>query len=175
MLMIVILISSSFPSFVWLMFATHESPVHLVRVNKDEKAIKALYRFKSTEASAKKRYEEIAKNNKETKNTNILTRCGDSTVWKPFLIVTSLQIVQQFAMMTIFNKYIVAIFQDTFQANDDLQINEGLCVKHFEPYLGAVFIGIIRLLAALTLSLMIDQHRRRRIYLVSGKCALIIS
>ena len=105
----------------------------------------------------------------------MLTRCGDSTVWKPFLIVTSLQIVQQFAMMTIFNKYIVAIFQDTFQANDDLQVNEGLCVKHFEPYLGAVFIGIIRLLAALTLSLMIDQHRRRRIYLVSGKCALIIS
>ena len=101
------------------MFTTHESPVHLVRRNKNEKALKALNKYKSTRKSANLRYEEILSNKKKTKNSNMFSRCAEATVWKPFLIVTSLQIVQQFAMMAVFNKYIVAIFQDTFQNNKD--------------------------------------------------------
>jgi hypothetical protein len=156
-------------SFVWMIFTTHESPIHLVKRNKNEKALRALHRFKSTEASAQVHYEEIVSKNNDTKDTNMFTRCVDSKVWKPFLIVTSLQIVQQFAMMAVFNKYIVAIFQDTFQANNILKPSDNLCAKQYEPYLAAVLIGITRLVSSLTLSLMVDQHRKRRIYLVSGR------
>ena len=197
-------------------FATHESPEHLVKVKQNKKAIKALNTFRSTKESAKKRYNEIILKNKNKETSNFIKRCAEPVVWKPFLIVTSLQIVQQFAMMGILNKYVVVIFQDTFQdtfnsssistdimiasddvtndipglpppltlpADDILTINdsehhyenntdlamiEDHCMKPYEPYLGAVLIGIVRLAANLTLSLMVDQHRRRRIYLVSG-------
>ena len=112
---ILLFYSLSNSSFVWMTFATHESPEHLVKVKQNKKAIKALNTFRSTKESAKKRYNEIILKNKNKETSNFIKRCAEPVVWKPFLIVTSLQIVQQFAMMGILNKYVVVIFQDTFQ------------------------------------------------------------
>ena len=154
------------------MLATnYESPVHLIRNGKKNSALISLQKLGYTEREVEMRYTSIAGSFRETNPPTIFQRILDPLVWKPFLIVTGLQIVQQFAMMGIFNKYIVAIFQDLFQARYKKQkINKNLesCKMNFEPYLGAVLIGVIRLVASLTLSTIVDQYKRRRIYLLSG-------
>ena len=154
------------------MLATnYESPVHLIRNGKQNSACISLRKLGYTEEDVEMRYASIAGSFKRTNLPNIFQRILDPLVWKPFLIVTGLQIAQQFAMMGILNKYIVAIFQDLFQARSENQeINKNLvsCKRNFEPYLGAVLIGVIRIVASLTLSTIVDQYKRRRIYLLSG-------
>ena len=150
------------------MLATnYESPVHLIRNGKQNSACISLRKLGYTEEDVEMRYASIASSFKRTNLPNIFQRILDPLVWKPFLIVTGLQIAQQFAMMGILNKYIVAIFQDLFQARSENQeINKNLasCKRNFEPYLGAVLIGV----ANLTLSKIVDHCKRRRIYLLSG-------
>ena len=81
--------------------------------------------------------------------------------------------MQLFAMIGILNKYIVTMFQDIFQSTRDknqvIDKNLESCKRYFEPYLGAVLIGVVRLVASLTLSVIVDKYKRRRIYLSSGK------
>ena len=154
------------------MLATnYESPVHLIRNGKQNSACISLRKLGYTEEDVEMRYVSIAGSFKRTNLPNIFQRILAPLVWKPFLIVTGLQIAQQFAMMGILNKYIVAIFQDLFQARSEKQeINKNLvsCKRNFEPYLGAVLIGVIRLVSNLTLSKIVDHCKRRRIYLLSG-------
>ena len=157
------------------MLATnHESPVHLIRNGREKSARRSLHKLGYTASNAEKRYSSINGSFKRTKSTkNIFQRVLDPLVWKPFLIVTGLQIVQLFAMIGILNKYIVTMFQDIFQSTRDKHhvIGKNLesCKKYFEPYLGAVLIGVVRLVASLTLSVIVDKYKRRRIYLLSGK------
>ena len=155
------------------MLATnYESPVHLIRNGKQNSARISLRKLGYTERDVEMRYNTlIASSFKRTNPPNMFQRILDPLVWKPFLIVTGLQIVQQFAMMGILNKYIVAMFQDLFQAryeNQEVTKYLASCKRNFEPYLGAVLIGVIRLVASLTLSTIVDQYKRRRIYLLSG-------
>jgi MFS family permease len=81
-------------SFIWMIFATIESPVYLVKIGQDEKATRALNRLNSTKDSAKKRYDEINSKNQNTETTNFIRRCAEPVIWKPFVIVTSLQVAQ---------------------------------------------------------------------------------
>ena len=186
-------------SFVWMLFASHESPVHLINSGQNTKALRVLNRLKSTPESADARYQAMSllPSQKSEGQTSFYKRCAQPDVWKPFLIVSGLQIVQQFAMMGIFRTYIVTILADTFGEAQkhfaptvDNQTNEltdtfgddltnlttpGLThERRYEPYLGAVFIGVVRLVASVTLSLMVDQHRRKRIYLTSGTYLILL-
>ena len=157
------------------MLATnHESPVHLIRNGQEKRARRSLHKLGYTESSAEKRYSSINGSFKRAKSTeNVFQKVLDPLVWKPFLIVTGLQVVQLFAMIGILNKYIVTMFQDIFQSTRDknqvIDKNLESCKRYFEPYLGAVLIGVVRLVASLTLSVIVDKYKRRRIYLSSGK------
>ena len=117
------------------MLATNnESPVHLMRNGKKGLALLSLNKFGFLAVDPK--YTSGNACNSKCK-PSILQNVLKPLVWKPFLIVTGLQIVQQFAMMGVLNKYMVTIFQDLFQSKEKNK-NTG---RDFEPYLGAVLIG----------------------------------
>ena len=164
-------------SFVWMLTASFESPVHLIKVGKNHEAkqvLDGLSKSSNEDQSAddEERYRALIIDHDEEKPSNTCNRCTDPDVWKPFVIVTGLQVVQQFTLQSVFKTYIVTILQDTFSnSTTTTNLTESNVIvqeRKYEPYLGAVFIGLVRLVASLTLSLMVDKHRRRRIYLTSG-------
>ena len=100
-------------------------------------------------------------------------------LYKPFFIVTMLSIVQQFSGATVIRGYVVKIFGNVFHKKVEVLFNgtyTELCECDCEvgpplsqsAYYSAIIIGIVRLLASLSLTKLLINFPRRTLYLVSA-------
>ena len=100
-------------------------------------------------------------------------------VYKPFLIILLLSIAQQFSGATILRGYIVKIFGSVFSPKISELITHNqthLCTcdcaggppLSSSAYFSAIFIGIVRLLASLSLTSLLVKFKRRNLYLFSA-------
>ena len=95
-------------------------------------------------------------------------------VYKPFLIIVFLSIVQQFSGVSVIRAYSVAIF-DTVFSNTTSYSNATLLGGSSEvchhtstmAYFSAIVIGLCRLLASLSLARILMTFSRRTMYFVS--------
>ena len=106
-------------------------------------------------------------------------------LYKPFMIVLLLSIVQQFSGATVIRGYVVKIFGHVFTKRpEDLisgnftHICECEC-EHGPPlsqsaYYSAIIIGVVRLVASLSLTNLLVIFRRRTLYVVST-CGTVLS
>lgn len=106
-------------------------------------------------------------------------------IYKPFLIVTFLSLIQQFSGATVIRGYVVKIFGEVFDREHKSLLNENLSAlcececSHGSPlsqsaYFSAILIGVIRLTASLSLTYLLVLFKRRNLYLTSA-CGTIIS
>ena len=84
-------------------------------------------------------------------------------IYKPFLIIVTLSIIQQFSGMSILRAYLVKIFDEVF--NDDQ--DQGSKVSN-EAYISAIIMGFVRLLASLILANLLRKYNRRHMYFASA-------
>ena len=99
---------------------------------------------------------------------NFLERFKKPEIYKPFQIIVLLGFVQQFSGMTILRSYVVKIFNDIFETDEN---EDGSIAK--EAYIAAIIIGMMRLISSLLLSKLLYHFERRRLYFISGKSNLL--
>ena len=112
---------------------------------------------------------------RESRNERKITYVNDlkrhPEIYKPFLIIVALSIIQQFSGMSILRAYVVKIFNEVFHtavdADQDVMKNV-TCVNaggdgstSNEAYITAIIIGVVRLIASLVLSKLLRKHCRR--------------
>lgn len=94
-------------------------------------------------------------------------------IYKPFLIIVTLSIIQQFSGMSILRAYPVKIFDQVFHNENDKEINV-TCDEHYissisnEAYISAIIMGFVRLLASLLLANLLRKYNRRDMYFASA-------
>lgn len=108
-------------------------------------------------------------------------------IYKPFLIIVALSIIQQFSGMSILRAYVVKIFNQVFKhdrstttnvsesalnwtRHDDLETKS---TTSNEAYISAIVIGSVRLIASLLLSKLLRRFRRRSMYFTSAILTII--
>ena len=94
-------------------------------------------------------------------------------IYKPFIIIVTLSIIQQFSGMSILRAYPVKIFNEVFLKPNisitnctDGEIQHGSVSN--EAYISAIIIGFVRLLASLLLAKLLRKYQRRSMYFVSA-------
>ena len=109
-------------------------------------------------------------------------------IYKPFLIIVTLSIIQQFSGMSILRAYVVKIFNEIFQENHEVTMQNFTQFDDFgrnltncsemdgfgdgsiskKAYLSAIIIGLVRLIASLLLSKLLRYYCRRAMYFTSA-------
>ena len=95
-------------------------------------------------------------------------------IYKPFLIIVTLSIIQQFSGMSILRAYPVKIFNEVFLKPNITIITNCTSgeIQHGstsnEAYISAIIIGFVRLLASLLLAKLLRKYQRRSMYFVSA-------
>ena len=95
-------------------------------------------------------------------------------VYKPFLIIVFVSVVQQFSGVSVIRAYSVAIFDTVFSnsssySNSSLVRGETEICHHTSSmaYISAIVIGLCRLGASLTLARILMTFSRRTMYFTS--------
>ena len=102
-----------------------DSPVFLTSQGQEHKALKSIKRLYGPKYDSVTDLDLIKiglknRSSISTKKSQILQNLKTPEVYKPFLIIVLLGIVQQFSGMTILRAYVVRIFNGIFQTNDNV-------------------------------------------------------
>ena len=98
-------------------------------------------------------------------------------VYKPFLIIVTLSIIQQFSGMSILRAYPVKIFDEVFHDEEKSNANQNVTLSDDdqgnsrvsnEAYISAIIMGFVRLLASLILANLLRKYNRRHMYFASA-------
>ena len=98
-------------------------------------------------------------------------------VYKPFLIIVTLSIIQQFSGMSILRAYPVKIFDEVFHDEEKSNANQNVTLNDVdqgnsrvsnEAYISAIIMGFVRLLASLILANLLRKYNRRHMYFASA-------
>ena len=194
-------------------FFIPESPIYLVRFEKETKAAKALeqlygsqYDSLSEVSIIKRNLEELNREHSMNNNTSLADKfkinARKSEIYKPFLVLVTLTLVQQFSGMTVLRSYVVIIFDNIFNPDGDLNPppdssnsttttttvvdsttssysgSTGDCDNHHDTtsryaYLSAVLIALVRLVSSLLLSKLLRNYRRRTMYMFSSSVTIL--
>jgi len=169
-----------------------ESPVYLLAKRRTEEAHEALSKLYGPNYHITEELEIIQDNLKKLRDsrgrkiTYLKELNRHPEIYKPFLIIVILSIIQQFSGMSILRAYVVKIFNDVFHRtsltknfqNTTTLLNN--CTKHSgdgstssEAYISAIIIGFVRLLASLLLSKLLREFPRRAMYFTSATMTII--
>jgi len=161
-----------------------ESPVYLVNRGKLEEAKNSISRVFGPEFNSEAEVNLIRDNLEELKQVTdtdqwkIWAVHKRPEVYKPFLIIITLGLVQQFSGVSVIRAYVVKIFNEVFSVlsnenspNKTLGIQISECNEESKTstmaYISAMMIGLCRLLSSLTLARLLRDFPRRSMYAVS--------
>ena len=169
-------------ALVWGIVFVPESPIHLIRQNKESKAEDTLKRLYGPGYKVKEEVDIIQHNLKEleTKRKGVwkdLTSRPE--VYKPFFIILLLSAIQQSSGMSVLRGYVVKIFDEVFSDNTNgtisVDINNSNCTEDIGEestsdyaYISAIIIAIVRLFSSLLLSKLLTRYKRRSMYFISA-------
>ena len=96
-------------------------------------------------------------------------------IWKPFVIVCCLQSISILSCMKMFHTYILKMFEDKVESEGNFStgtntfhdLGKSNCIA--QPYVVGIIYGSFRTASSLSVTFLIGNHRRRIIYLISGK------
>ena len=167
-------------------FFVPESPVFLISKGRHEKAQNSLKQLYGPDYQIQQEVEIINKNlysirqNRKRKIEYLQNIREHPEIYKPFMIIVCLSVVQQFSGVSVVRAYVVKIFDEVFgdqilQNDTNSHIyndtNATQCQINSQTsklaYLSAVIIGIFRLVASLTLAKLLRNHERRSMYFFS--------
>jgi len=171
-----------------------ESPVYLVSRGRTVAAQSSLSRSLGPKNSVKET-EIISENlqcikeGRERKADYVRSLDSHPEIYKPFLIIVTLSLVQQFSGVSVIRAYVVKIFDDVFSehsSGDSHGTRNGTlgdtsdCASsplHHKTssmaYLSAMVIGICRLLSSLALARLLQSVSRRSMYFISVSLTLL--
>uniref|UniRef100_A0A4W3GE83 Solute carrier family 2 member 6 n=1 Tax=Callorhinchus milii TaxID=7868 RepID=A0A4W3GE83_CALMI len=136
--------------FVLLLFMP-ESPRYLISANQNEKAIRALVWLRGPDADCRREFADI----RDRVSCADLKQPG---IYKPVLMVVIMWALQQLSGITVILLYMELIFSQTQSGNADSPI-----------------VGVVRLLAVLVTSWLLDRTGRRKLLFASGTDAISLS
>jgi len=167
-----------------------ESPVFSIKKGRFDEAEQSLLRVFGSAYDAKQDVMNISENlqhlrqNKQRKSDYMINIRSHPEVYKPFLIIVFVSIVQQFSGVSVIRAYSVAIFDTVFsetgqQANRTVfseDVGDNITLRDHGPlcqhassmaYIAAIVIGVCRLVASLTLARILMTFSRRSMYFTS--------
>jgi len=157
-----------------------ESPVFSIKKGKFEEAEQSLLKVFGPDYDAKQDVINISDNlqhlrrNKQRKSDYMRNIRSYPEVYKPFLIIVFVSVVQQFSGVSVIRAYSVAIFDTVFSnttsyTNSSMMKVEGEVCHHTSSmaYISAIVIGLCRLVASLTLARILMTFSRRTMYFTS--------
>jgi len=171
-----------------LALVTPESPVFSIKKGRYDEAEQSLLRVYGSDYDAKQDVINISENlhqlrqSKGRKSDYMRNLKNHPEVYKPFLIIVFVSIVQQFSGVSVIRAYSVAIFDTVFSnssshggnltvfsdMNEDGAISGPTC-HHTSSmaYISAIVIGLCRLFSSLTLARILLTFSRRSMYFTS--------
>jgi len=175
-----------------------ESPVYLVGRGRQEEAEASLCRMygpahdSKAEASVIQENLEALKASRERKSDYVKSLCDHPEIYKPFLIIVTLSLVQQFSGVSVIRAYVVKIFDEVFSDHSlvhqfDSTPNvttvflgaDGCLVSPLQhktssmAYVAAMVIGVCRLISSLALARLLRSVSRRVMYFISLSLTLV--
>ncbi|XP_023343548.1 facilitated trehalose transporter Tret1 [Eurytemora carolleeae] len=162
-----------------------ESPIYLVSKQQHKKAELSLKRLYGSEFKSRQEVLLLSESlnkiqrKRRSKCEYLQNIRKHPDVYRPFLILIILSVVQQFSGVTVIRAYVVKIFHEVFRANntenignmtincEDINVEGGPNKTSGLAYMSAITIGLFRLAASLTLARLLLQFRRRNMYLLS--------
>jgi hypothetical protein len=173
-----------------LLFWSPESPVHLASIGQQEMAERSLRRIlhRDIDPSPELKRINLALEEQKTRSVDKMNYVRNihrhPEVYKPFLIILLLSIAQQFSGATILRGYVVKIFGSVFspKVSELITTNQThLCTCDCaggpplsrSAYFSAILIGIVRLLASLSLTSLLVKFKRRHLYLFSASATIL--
>ena len=161
-----------------------ESPVYLVSRGKVEKAKNSISSVFGPEFNSEAEVNLILDNLEELKQVTDTDHWkkwavhNRPEVYKPFLIIIILGLVQQFSGVSVIRAYVVKIFNEVFsEFSNESSLNKTLGIQISEcteesktstmAYISAMMIGLCRLLSSLTLARLLRDFPRRSMYAIS--------
>jgi len=126
------------------------------------------------------------------KSDYVKSLCDHPEIYKPFLIIVTLSLVQQFSGVSVIRAYVVKIFDEVFsnhslghQLNSTLNVTtvflgtDGCLVSSRQhktssmAYVAAMVIGVCRLISSLALARLLRSVSRRVMYFISLSLTLL--
>jgi len=157
-----------------------ESPVFSIKKGKLDEAEQSLLKVFGPDYDAKQDVINISDNlqhlrrNKQRKSDYMRNIRSYPEVYKPFLIIVFLSVVQQFSGVSVIRAYSVAIFDTVFSnttsyTNSSMPSESSGACQHTSSmaYISAIVIGLCRLFASLTLARILMTFSRRTMYFTS--------
>lgn len=169
-------------------FFVPESPVFLIAKGKQEKAQNSLKQLYGPDYQILQEVEIINNNldsirqSRKRKIEYIQNINQHPEIYKPFLIIVCLSIVQHFSGVSVVRAYVVKIFDEVFSEHlnittaveliaPNVTTNMTVCQGENQTsklaYISAVIIGLFRLVASLTLANLLRKYKRRCMYFFS--------
>jgi len=144
------------------------------------------------EASVIQENLEALKASRERKSDYVKSLCDHPEIYKPFLIIVTLSLVQQFSGVSVIRAYVVKIFDEVFSDHSlvhqfDSTPNvttvflgaDGCLVSPLQhktssmAYVAAMVIGVCRLISSLALARLLRSVSRRVMYFISLSLTLV--
>jgi len=159
-----------------------ESPTYLVAQGYFETAEKSLKKLKYDNYDIKGEIRIISQAVKveeaqnQVKKVDYIKKINKHPeLYKPFLIVLMLSIVQKFSGQDIIRVYVVKIFANVFKSShhevddddDVFTCEHGESINHV-PYYSAIIVGLVRLFASLSLTKLLVNCKRKTLYVISS-------
>ncbi|XP_042193351.1 solute carrier family 2, facilitated glucose transporter member 6 [Callorhinchus milii] len=167
--------------FVLLLFMP-ESPRYLISANQNEKAIRALVWLRGPDADCRREFADIRDAARENMKRVSCADLKQPGIYKPVLMVVIMWALQQLSGITVILLYMELIFSQTqvvlvsshqtrYTARDRRYILLSLRLR-FCPQSGnadSPIVGVVRLLAVLVTSWLLDRTGRRKLLFASGQ------
>ena len=92
------------------------------------------------------------------------------------VLVSFAQLIAMFSCKDVFRTYILKMFENMYHSKNEstangnssnIEMTDVNCF--FEPYATGILYGIIRAGTSLSVALLVENHRRRVMYLISGR------
>lgn len=178
-------------AFVSAVFLAPESPVFLLAKRRNVEAHEALYKLYGPDYRVTEEVEIIQNNlaklreNRSRKINYIRDLKEHPEIYKPFVIIAFLSIIQQVSGMSILRAYVVKIFNQVFHVEDFENVrnhtkscesgetDDNIGNVSQEAYLSAIVIGLVRLVASLLLSKLLRKYCRRSMYFTSAGLTIV--
>ena len=166
-------------------FLSPESPVFLVKKGRHKEAEESMERTFGPDFDYSREVGLISTNidnlrSSKSKKRDYIRNIGKHPeIYKPFMIIIFLSLVQQFSGMSVIRAYVVKIFDNVFShlrhspsfSGSSMDIHKNECSSDVRTnsmaYISAIVIGTCRLIASLALAKLLREYPRRAMYGVS--------